>query len=388
MGCLWARLARVQAGQLLTSCSTWCLMPGHQTAEETCRQNHRMPWCLLWILCSVSCCRLCGTTIWWPQRSRSSWRKSSSRTHQYHKRSLVSWSLLGHPCLQNAISWEHVLSCSCAALYSRRRSALAGRLEVMVCANNSVRALSWQVMASGEATGAHERLLAVYKCFPGTWQMELSKCMRRIRKRRTKDVWGRHITERKKPLKSVLCGSRAICHFAQGAAIKLAQPVAVWSLCNCSICLHKVQTYIYIYIYIPKGAGHTRSTFQATLLKSTKVATKLLRVCRKVAFKKVACNCCPKSPSGLLWATSRSKHQRYRHYHDVTAVFLPVSLLKMADFKWTDEKTEDLISMYECRPWLYNVKLKEYSNRDKRKKGMEEIAKHFCLSGKFLTRAS
>ena len=58
----------------------------------------------------------------------------------------------------------------------------------------------------------------------------------------------------------------------------------------------------------------------------------------------------------------------------------------MADFKWTDEKTEDLISMYECRPWLYNVKLKECSNRDKRKKGMEEIAKHFGLSGKFLTR--
>ena len=57
----------------------------------------------------------------------------------------------------------------------------------------------------------------------------------------------------------------------------------------------------------------------------------------------------------------------------------------MADFKWTDEKTEDLISMYECRPWLYNVKLKEYSNRVKRKKGMEEIAKHFGLSGKLLT---
>ena len=57
----------------------------------------------------------------------------------------------------------------------------------------------------------------------------------------------------------------------------------------------------------------------------------------------------------------------------------------MADFKWTDEKTEDLISMYECRLWLYNVKLKEYSNRDKRKKNMEEIAKNFGLSRKFLT---
>ena len=41
--------------------------------------------------------------------------------------------------------------------------------------------------------------------------------------------------------------------------------------------------------------------------------------------------------------------------------------------------------MYECRLWLYNVELKEYANRDKRKKGLEEIAKHFGLSGKFLT---
>ena len=57
----------------------------------------------------------------------------------------------------------------------------------------------------------------------------------------------------------------------------------------------------------------------------------------------------------------------------------------MADFKSTDKKTEDLISMYECRPWLYNVKLKEYLNRDKREKGMEEIAIHVGLSGKFLT---
>ena len=66
-------------------------------------------------------------------------------------------------------------------------------------------------------------------------------------------------------------------------------------------------------------------------------------------------------------------------------VFLSVNLLKMADFKWTAEKKEDLISMYECRPWLCNVKLEEYSNRDKREKGMEEIAKHFGLGGKFLT---
>ncbi len=34
---------------------------------------------------------------------------------------------------------------------------------------------------------------------------------------------GRNATERRKPLKSVLRSSRAICHSAQGAAIKLAQ---------------------------------------------------------------------------------------------------------------------------------------------------------------------
>ena len=58
----------------------------------------------------------------------------------------------------------------------------------------------------------------------------------------------------------------------------------------------------------------------------------------------------------------------------------------MADFKWTDEKTEELIAMFECRPWLFDITMKEYSNRDKKKKSMEEIANHFGVSGKFLIR--
>lgn len=44
IGCLWATLALVQAGQLLTSCFTWCLMPGHQTAEETRRRHRWIGW--------------------------------------------------------------------------------------------------------------------------------------------------------------------------------------------------------------------------------------------------------------------------------------------------------------------------------------------------------
>ena len=60
----------------------------------------------------------------------------------------------------------------------------------------------------------------------------------------------------------------------------------------------------------------------------------------------------------------------------------------MADFKLTGEKTEELISMFECRPWLYNVTLKENLNRDKKRKRMEEIVNHFGLSCKFLTRVS
>ena len=56
-------------------------------------------------------------------------------------------------------------------------------------------------------------------------------------------VCGRNTTERRKSLKSVLRGCRAICHSAKGAAISAT--VAASSMRNCSTCLHKVWTYIY-----------------------------------------------------------------------------------------------------------------------------------------------
>ena len=56
-------------------------------------------------------------------------------------------------------------------------------------------------------------------------------------------VCGRNATEQRKPLKSVLRGSRAICHSAKGAAISAT--VAASSMRNCSTCLRKVWTYIY-----------------------------------------------------------------------------------------------------------------------------------------------
>ena len=50
--------------------------------------------------------------------------------------------------------------------------------------------------------------------------------------------------------------------------------------------------------------------------------------------------------------------------------------------RWTDEKTERLIMLLEERPCLYNTKLKEYFNRDKRKKALEDIATTLGVSGK------
>ena len=49
---------------------------------------------------------------------------------------------------------------------------------------------------------------------------------------------------------------------------------------------------------------------------------------------------------------------------------------------WDKEKTEQLISLLEERPCLYNTKLKVYFNRDLRKKAHEEIAEAVGLSGK------
>ena len=53
----------------------------------------------------------------------------------------------------------------------------------------------------------------------------------------------------------------------------------------------------------------------------------------------------------------------------------------MAAFKWTDELVEELITLYEGYPCLYNVKLKEYSNRDKRKQATRNISSTLGCSG-------
>ena len=37
--------------------------------------------------------------------------------------------------------------------------------------------------------------------------------------------------------------------------------------------------------------------------------------------------------------------------------------------------------MFEARPYLYDITLKDYSNRDVKKKAMEEIASTFGLTG-------
>ena len=44
---------------------------------------------------------------------------------------------------------------------------------------------------------------------------------------------------------------------------------------------------------------------------------------------------------------------------------------------WTTEMIDRLIDLYEERPCLYNTKMKEYHDRDLRKKALEEIAECF-----------
>ena len=53
-------------------------------------------------------------------------------------------------------------------------------------------------------------------------------------------------------------------------------------------------------------------------------------------------------------------------------------------FHWTEEKTAELIDLYQERPCLYNTKLKEYHNRDLRKRSIEEMAAALDASGKFI----
>ena len=70
-----------------------------------------------------------------------------------------------------------------------------------------------------------------------------------------RNVCGRNATQWRKPLKSTLRGSRAICHSVQGAAIKLVQPhpacTTVAPACvRCGYIYSASYIYIYISIYL------------------------------------------------------------------------------------------------------------------------------------------
>ena len=57
--------------------------------------------------------------------------------------------------------------------------------------------------------------------------------------------------------------------------------------------------------------------------------------------------------------------------------------MEMSDYKWTEEKVDELITLYEARPCLYDTKSKQYSNRDSRRKALAEIATALATTGKF-----
>ena len=48
---------------------------------------------------------------------------------------------------------------------------------------------------------------------------------------------------------------------------------------------------------------------------------------------------------------------------------------------WSDEKLETLVDMFQERTNLYNVKHKEYFNRDKRNKAHSDMAKELGTTG-------
>lgn len=49
-------------------------------------------------------------------------------------------------------------------------------------------------------------------------------------------------------------------------------------------------------------------------------------------------------------------------------------IMAVSEYRWTEERVEELISLFEERPCLYNTKAKDYFNRDKKKKALDEIA--------------
>ena len=58
-----------------------------------------------------------------------------------------------------------------------------------------------------------------------------------------------------------------------------------------------------------------------------------------------------------------------------------MALNSMASFVWTPDKIEELIELFAERPCLYNSGLREYNNREERKRALEEIATALEISG-------
>jgi hypothetical protein len=49
--------------------------------------------------------------------------------------------------------------------------------------------------------------------------------------------------------------------------------------------------------------------------------------------------------------------------------------------EWSDENIFKLITLYQQRACLYNIRDKDYHNRIKKRLAMAEIAKEMCTSG-------
>ena len=66
---------------------------------------------------------------------------------------------------------------------------------------------------------------------------------------------------------------------------------------------------------------------------------------------------------------------------DVTAQYANYAhaYLKMA--AWMEERTDELIMMYEDRPF-YNTKSSDYFNRDRRRKALDEIGAALGITGR------
>jgi hypothetical protein len=55
---------------------------------------------------------------------------------------------------------------------------------------------------------------------------------------------------------------------------------------------------------------------------------------------------------------------------------------------WSTEKVKELIDFYEDKPCLYNVKHKDYHNRDERSKALTEISALTGFSGEITSADS